>query len=323
MSSQKPIGVISNAHAQVAAAAANAGIPFIGIYGVSEHMPEHPKVQEALAKAAPTVSYQALIKLRDYMTHDHEESDVHMKAFVVCKDGDTKTLRTLVDTKQLDLSKTPEINKLGHDPLQVCARYGQLDTLKYCINELKLNVNRRSTISGKTALHYAVQHCHIGCIKELLKHKADPEAKDNQQWTPLEGICPPDCTAFDISKLSPEQQVNLMKLNDLFPKQLSQPGLRVLRNAIKPHKPVLVIDDGGDDIKGFAGAGAGGGASPMNDEEEPVTCVVCCSSHADTMVLPCMHTVVCRQCSTKIKNTANATICLQCQKPITDVLVNG
>ena len=48
-------------------------------------------------------------------------------------------------------------------------------------------------------------------------------------------------------------------------------------------------------------------------------CIVCFVAKADTLVMPCMHQIVCSACSRKIGRTANASICCQCHMPITRV----
>jgi hypothetical protein len=54
----------------------------------------------------------------------------------------------------------------------------------------------------------------------------------------------------------------------------------------------------------------------------PETCHICMDELADTMVLPCQHQVVCRQCSDKLKHTADAKKCVRCRRPITEILMN-
>lgn len=54
---------------------------------------------------------------------------------------------------------------------------------------------------------------------------------------------------------------------------------------------------------------------PANEE-----CVICYEREADTMVLPCEHVVVCKQCSAKLKGTANERLCVYCRRTIDYVL---
>jgi len=62
-------------------------------------------------------------------------------------------------------------------------------------------------------------------------------------------------------------------------------------------------------------------ADKMADVEEPKKeCSICFAADVETMVLPCMHHVVCRKCSTGLSNTPDAKICVQCRKPITAII---
>jgi hypothetical protein len=50
-------------------------------------------------------------------------------------------------------------------------------------------------------------------------------------------------------------------------------------------------------------------------------CVVCLGTVANTLVLPCMHCVVCEKCSIRLKSTPDANQCIQCRKPLTNILL--
>lgn len=53
------------------------------------------------------------------------------------------------------------------------------------------------------------------------------------------------------------------------------------------------------------------------DESEEITeCMVCWTNPPNTMVLPCEHVVVCKQCSDGLKNTADSQTCIRCRNPI-------
>lgn len=58
----------------------------------------------------------------------------------------------------------------------------------------------------------------------------------------------------------------------------------------------------------------------MSEVEETYTCMVCLDKKADTLVLPCMHSVVCRECSERLKGTSDRNKCLRCRKKIKKVL---
>jgi hypothetical protein len=61
-----------------------------------------------------------------------------------------------------------------------------------------------------------------------------------------------------------------------------------------------------------------------SDVEKKATplCCVCLAAPADTLVMPCMHQVVCRTCSTQLMATPQARYCLQCTRPIVAVLMD-
>lgn len=58
-----------------------------------------------------------------------------------------------------------------------------------------------------------------------------------------------------------------------------------------------------------------------NDDIDENMCMICLCQEANTMVLPCEHCVVCKECSNGLKNTNDRHICVRCRRPITHVLV--
>lgn len=51
-------------------------------------------------------------------------------------------------------------------------------------------------------------------------------------------------------------------------------------------------------------------------------CMICLVNAPNTLVLPCMDRVVCSECAVGLKKTPDAHICVQCRRPITDVLAD-
>jgi hypothetical protein len=45
-------------------------------------------------------------------------------------------------------------------------------------------------------------------------------------------------------------------------------------------------------------------------------CVICYDKEADTMVLPCGHTVVCWACYTLLEKSCDYRTCVQCLQPV-------
>lgn len=56
------------------------------------------------------------------------------------------------------------------------------------------------------------------------------------------------------------------------------------------------------------------------DEDVDKVCMICLDKKPDTMVLPCEHCVVCKECSIKLRNTNDKHTCVQCRRPITFIL---
>lgn len=54
-------------------------------------------------------------------------------------------------------------------------------------------------------------------------------------------------------------------------------------------------------------------------DDDDGMCMVCMEKEPNTMVLPCLHTVVCDGCSKALERTADKNICCQCRCPITGV----
>ena len=63
--------------------------------------------------------------------------------------------------------------------------------------------------------------------------------------------------------------------------------------------------------------------SSNNEIDEIDDCMICLDNKPNTLVLPCMHCVVCKECSDKLVNTNDKNICVRCRRPIDQVLVDG
>lgn len=55
-------------------------------------------------------------------------------------------------------------------------------------------------------------------------------------------------------------------------------------------------------------------------DTDDTSCMICLDRAPSTMVLPCMHVVVCSQCSESLRATADHHTCVQCRRPITEIL---
>lgn len=62
--------------------------------------------------------------------------------------------------------------------------------------------------------------------------------------------------------------------------------------------------------------------APIDDASDTPLCVVCLENVADTLVLPCMHQVVCQACSGQLRKTPNARKCVVCRGTISSIEVD-
>jgi hypothetical protein len=64
-------------------------------------------------------------------------------------------------------------------------------------------------------------------------------------------------------------------------------------------------------------------AIPVKSEEPlEILCSLCEERPANTLVLPCQHCVVCKECSKKLRDTPDKSTCIQCRGVITSVEVD-
>lgn len=61
---------------------------------------------------------------------------------------------------------------------------------------------------------------------------------------------------------------------------------------------------------------------PSPPPPSPDVCCVCLSNPPETLVLPCGHSVACKDCSRQLETTANARLCVVCRQPISEILVD-
>ena len=57
-------------------------------------------------------------------------------------------------------------------------------------------------------------------------------------------------------------------------------------------------------------------------DPEDSLCMICLDKEANTMVLPCNHCVVCKECSIQLRTTNDHHTCVQCRRAITNILEN-
>ena len=54
-------------------------------------------------------------------------------------------------------------------------------------------------------------------------------------------------------------------------------------------------------------------------KEDEIACCVCLVNLPNTLVIPCGHCVVCKECSDKLKETTNSKTCVYCKTQITSI----
>jgi len=57
----------------------------------------------------------------------------------------------------------------------------------------------------------------------------------------------------------------------------------------------------------------------QQEEEQQQECLVCLSEKANTTAFPCMHKVVCVECSDQLASTSNQKKCIMCRAHITEI----
>ena len=60
-------------------------------------------------------------------------------------------------------------------------------------------------------------------------------------------------------------------------------------------------------------------SAEKSEDEDDGMCLVCYENVADTLVVPCMHQVVCCLCSDKLENTADKHRCIRCRQLIKEI----
>lgn len=54
----------------------------------------------------------------------------------------------------------------------------------------------------------------------------------------------------------------------------------------------------------------------QEEEDDLEECMICLSNRPDTLVVPCMHRVVCRECSEKLQHTPDRGMCVRCRREV-------
>ncbi|WP_265029689.1 ankyrin repeat domain-containing protein [Wolbachia endosymbiont (group A) of Philonthus cognatus] len=108
------------------------------------------------------------------------------------EDGNT-TLHLAVFNGQLDIVKyfideensdVNQANNYGNTPLHLAAKNGQLEIVKYLVDKKKVDFNQKNN-DGQTALHLAAIHDKIDVVNALIERGANINAVDSSRKIPL------------------------------------------------------------------------------------------------------------------------------------------
>ena len=58
----------------------------------------------------------------------------------------------------------------------------------------------------------------------------------------------------------------------------------------------------------------------IEEEDHDNICMICLDKEPDTMVLPCEHRIVCKECSIGLRKTNDHHTCVRCRRAITNIL---
>ncbi len=127
-----------------------------------------------------------------------------MELYNSIRDGNLETVKYLVDEKGVDVNaKGPYVENTSlHD----AAWYGYLDIVKYLVDEKGADVNIQNTCD-KIPLHYASEKDDLDIVKILVQAGADVNTKDEMGKTPLHRAA--SCGRFDIVKYLVEKGANV------------------------------------------------------------------------------------------------------------------
>jgi ankyrin repeat protein len=120
-----------------------------------------------------------------------------------------------LDVTKVFLKKGADVkaaNKDGNTPLHWAVRYGQLDVVKYLVEEKGADVNAANK-DGNTPLHWAVRYGKWDIVKYLVEEKgADVNAANNDGNTPLHWAA--EKGKLDVVKLLIEHGADLLTRNN-------------------------------------------------------------------------------------------------------------
>jgi hypothetical protein len=287
------------------------GIQFLPVYGIVND--DNDVQSETLRNLEHTKSYMKKEdheKLKKSIQTDNW-TEKAFEAFSAIKIGDIETIRRFLN-EGFDFVKTPLNTELGHYAVHVACKYDKVNILKEMHLKCKLDLTVTS-FCGKTAYHYASLGSSWKCMEWLME--TDPSVADNLEntgKTPLAllvdlfgGLCNFKPKSINWQFFL-ENKEALCKISVILKHQFPLLDAKQ-REFVKFFVPDICKDENVVDM--------------VIEEEKRVKCIVCMENYADTLVLPCMHTVVCRGCSLTLKtDPLNSKRCIVCRSNIEEVL---
>lgn len=208
----------------------------------------------------------------------------------VIKSGDLAQFQRLCKNDP-GLASRVGVESVGTMPIHVAATYEEaLPILRWLLeNGHAAEINVRSKISNRSPLDYAVNGLNPEAVALLLQYGGHC----NLSFDAL----PPYIENLPVSETMLKNHFRVM---DLLPRTTpwDERWWRLKSEMERKEQPSEP-------------------ACKKEKEQESQMCVVCMKDRANTIVIPCLHKVVCKACSAQLKNDAvNKSICVYCRQPI-------
>lgn len=250
-------------------------------------------------------------------------------------DNDISQVKRICGSETLELG-----DFIGRDYISIHKREKHLiPDIVYQINEVGFNVKLQTSLrplyTAKDKIMVSVENSEKLAVKSfnsLVEHYMDLYKENRQKATPraLESFdsdtggwtarCPYLWKTEDGKRLA--RMYDSYEPRDDFFKWKSfgknEPIFRELDYPIRGEQQETNIEE--EFVIVQRGASGPHATGAYADVEEVDDCMICMDKKPSTMVLPCMHSVVCSDCSRGLQNTNDRRTCVRCRCEITDVL---
>ncbi len=217
------------------------------------------------------------------------------------KAGDFETVKKLASS--LNHYRDPVEPRLQQYAQHTACFYDRSEILRWLLETEGLDVNVRS-FSGKQCIHYAMSSFSAECVRVLVEHgKSDLRAPTANGDRPIDCLLP--VKSFDASNL---RKIWEEVLDEEKRKRMIT-CMRFMPLDQLQHLPQYIIGGEENVVVGIE----------EEEEEDDRKCMICMDRMANTLVKPCLHVVVCQECSKNLKRTADAHRCVRCRCAVTSV----